>query len=576
MGDIWLANPANWLIVVQVALGLGMVIFVHELGHFAVAKWCGVKCEKFYLGFGRPIFRFQWGETEYGIGILPLGGYVKMLGQEDNPSRAIEETERARVPGEGGESAPAAAAYDPRSYLAKSVPQRMAIISAGVIMNVIFAFVMATVAYSMGVPEAPCVVGGLLPGEAAWRAGLQPGDRVLEIADIKNPRFRDLQASVMLGDNLDQGVRFVVERKGAEEPLEFVVVPDRNRLAPMIGMKSAHTTQLDKPPVAPNSPTSRLEPGFQPGDKVIAINGEEVEDFVDVERKLAASPGPITVTVRRQRPEQESEQLDIRVAGVPMKTLGLSMRMGPVVAIQKNSPADTAGIRPGDRITRVDGERIDDPLKLPAQLAARAGETVTLTIERAGRAMEKALESRPFGTYDPPILPEHPMTIPTLGIAYRVTNTIAAVEPGGPASGKGIQPGQRIVSARLIPPDKSVQKEYGVEQQEFKMEFDPVKKNWPFFFFNVQDSLPGTTVELTLNDERAVTLMPAAAGDWFNQDRGLLFKPLEIERKAESFGEALGLAYRETGDSLTQVYRFLRKLGGQISIKGVGGPIKIA
>src|SRR6187455_105787 len=89
------AESATWLLqtivtFVTVALGLGMVIFVHELGHFAVAKWCGVKCEKFYLGFdifGKKIFHFTRGETEYGIGILPLGGYVKMLGQEDNPQR---------------------------------------------------------------------------------------------------------------------------------------------------------------------------------------------------------------------------------------------------------------------------------------------------------------------------------------------------------------------------------------------------------------------------------------------------------------------------------------------------------
>ena len=67
------------------------MIFVHELGHFSVAKLCGVKCEKFYLGFdigGLKFCKFRWGETEYGIGILPLGGYVKMLGQEDNPGQA--------------------------------------------------------------------------------------------------------------------------------------------------------------------------------------------------------------------------------------------------------------------------------------------------------------------------------------------------------------------------------------------------------------------------------------------------------------------------------------------------------
>ena len=83
--------------ILKAAFGLGFVIFVHELGHFLVAKACGVKCEKFYVGFDVPIkigpiqfprtlFRKQWGETEYGIGIVPLGGYVKMLGQDDNPA----------------------------------------------------------------------------------------------------------------------------------------------------------------------------------------------------------------------------------------------------------------------------------------------------------------------------------------------------------------------------------------------------------------------------------------------------------------------------------------------------------
>ena len=96
----WFLDPGNWHIVAAVAVGIGMVIFVHELGHFAVAKWCGVKCEKFYLGFdigGWKLFKYQRGETEYGIGILPLGGYVKMLGQEDNPQRMQEEFERSKI-----------------------------------------------------------------------------------------------------------------------------------------------------------------------------------------------------------------------------------------------------------------------------------------------------------------------------------------------------------------------------------------------------------------------------------------------------------------------------------------------
>ena len=93
------------VVILKVLVGLGFVIFVHELGHFSVAKLCGVKCEKFYLGFdiaGLKFFKYRWGETEYGIGILPLGGYVKMLGQEDNPAKLREEMERAKQKEEKG------------------------------------------------------------------------------------------------------------------------------------------------------------------------------------------------------------------------------------------------------------------------------------------------------------------------------------------------------------------------------------------------------------------------------------------------------------------------------------------
>jgi len=149
-GNWWL-KIGSWWAIAQVVLGLGFVIFVHELGHFLVAKACGVKCEKFYVGFDVPIkifgrqilpaalFRKQIGETEYGIGMVPFGGYVKMLGQDDNPGNIEREIERSR---EGGDSGAAESAgyidrneLDPRSYRAKTVPQRMAIISAGVIFN---------------------------------------------------------------------------------------------------------------------------------------------------------------------------------------------------------------------------------------------------------------------------------------------------------------------------------------------------------------------------------------------------------------------------------------------------------
>ena len=156
------------------------MIFVHELGHFAVAKFCGVKCEKFYLGFdigGWKLFKFRRGETEYGIGILPLGGYVKMLGQEDNPARLRGDRPREapagqRRPAAGlrrGIGVRAAGALRSPQLLAQSVPRRMAIISAGVVMNMIFALLAAIVAYQLGVRECIAASAKWFPARAPGR-----------------------------------------------------------------------------------------------------------------------------------------------------------------------------------------------------------------------------------------------------------------------------------------------------------------------------------------------------------------------------------------------------------------------
>ena len=160
------ALAVAWRVLI-VLLGVNMLIIVHEWGHFIVARMCGVRCDKFYIWFdayGFKFFSFKWGDTEYGLGWLPLGGYVKMLGQEDNPGGIQAEIERAKLErseqdGELSDEEKAAKdeeiaalekqAFAPDSYLAKNVWQRMAIISAGVFMNVVFAIVCATAAILM-------------------------------------------------------------------------------------------------------------------------------------------------------------------------------------------------------------------------------------------------------------------------------------------------------------------------------------------------------------------------------------------------------------------------------------------
>ena len=140
----FLSFLSHWIWpILQFVVGLGLVIFVHELGHFLVAKAVGIKVERFALGFGPRLIGFQWGETDYCIKALPLGGYIKMLGQEDlRPANEVED-------------------LDPRSYNAKPVWARLCVISAGVVMNVILAAVLFVLVVMIGMDSPAAVVGAV-------------------------------------------------------------------------------------------------------------------------------------------------------------------------------------------------------------------------------------------------------------------------------------------------------------------------------------------------------------------------------------------------------------------------------
>src|SRR3954447_10692339 len=174
----WLHSAGT---VIVLALGFGFVIFWHELGHFLAAKWVGIKVEQFAVGFGQALiswrkgigFRFgssikeyeaklqqegaaNLGETEYRLNWIPLGGYVKMLGQDDLKANAQQD--------------------DPRAYNRKSIGARMVVVSAGVIMNIILAAIGFMIVFMMGFRAPPAIVGNVLPGSPAAKAGLRVGD----------------------------------------------------------------------------------------------------------------------------------------------------------------------------------------------------------------------------------------------------------------------------------------------------------------------------------------------------------------------------------------------------------------
>jgi regulator of sigma E protease len=580
----WFSQPSNWLVVLQVAGGLGFVIFVHELGHFLVAKACGVKCEKFYLGFdvgGLKLCKFKVGETEYGIGALPLGGYVKMLGQDDNPAAAAQEAHRARMSGDLPAEPVAGPhpAWDPRSYPAQSVPKRMAIISAGVIMNVIFAVLMASWAFGLGVKELTCTLSSVRTGGAAWRAGLRTGDEITAIGGQQQPIFNDLKHHVTVG-SVERGVEFTVHRPADDTTRTVLLRPDTDLGAPTVGVISPLSLTLRKETVndLPGS-AARAEPPFAAGDTITAADGTAVKNYAELIAALSrVADKPVRLTVERAAADgTAATSLDITVPPQRVRGTGLQMTPRSIKAVQDNSPAAAAGVRAGDRLLSVDGADLGDPLTLDERLRAKAGSRVRLELARAdGEKYAVEVEPRAVTWRDDELSGlAMPVSVPTLGLAITVDATVANAAADGPASKAGIASGERVTRVRFLEPEeKERAADEGIELSE-KM------PNWPGVMAILQQVPAGTTLELTVADaagkERRVEIEPAEAATGFIVDRGLILEPVYTLVKAGSAAAALRKGAGKAVQDLSLVYGFLRKLtSNQISPRLLGGPIEIA
>jgi regulator of sigma E protease len=583
----WFAQPANWWVVLQVAGGLGFVIFVHELGHFLVAKACGVKCEKFFLGFdvgGLKLLSFKHGETEYGIGALPLGGYVKMLGQDDNPGAASAEAHRARMSGDLPAEPVAGPhpAWDPRSYPAQSVPKRMAIISAGVIMNVIFAVLMASLAFGVGVREMTCVLSSVRTGGAAWRAGLRTGDEITAIGDRQEPIFNDLRHGITVGSVKD-GIEFTIRRPADGSSRQVLLRPDTDLGAPTIGVTSPYSltlpTDLSR---GLTGAAAEAVPPLAAGDTIREINGTPVGTYAELLATLAVNRDtPVTLTVDRSTKADKgaaafTSSVTIELPPQPRLTTGMTMTPLPIKAVQEGSPAAEAGIVAGDRLVTIDGEGVGDPLALDDMLRSRVGQPVSLTLAAAdGKERTVTLRPREVTWRDDETAGiGSPVSIASLGIAIPVDALVAAVEPDSPAARAGIAAGDRVVKGVLVTPDEPADPESGIE-------FSPQEPNWPVVAAVLQQLPAGSSLQLTVESangqRRDVDLTPTAAAGRFVADRGLVFDPVYQTVRAHSFVDAIGRGLRKTKEDLSMVYGFLGKLTRQqISPRLLGGPIEIA
>jgi regulator of sigma E protease len=183
-------------------IALGALVVIHELGHFGVAKRVGVKVLRFSVGFGPIVARRTWGETEYALSAVPLGGYVKMLGEYDDADVAADPT---------------------RSFEAQSLSRRIAIVLAGPVMNLLFAFVVYALllgTVGMNVASTEPLVGDVGPDTPAARAGLKTGDRVLSIDGAAIASWDQLATTVRKSGGKPLALR--IAREGAEQAIEVV------------------------------------------------------------------------------------------------------------------------------------------------------------------------------------------------------------------------------------------------------------------------------------------------------------------------------------------------------------------
>lgn len=192
---------------------LGVLIFVHELGHFLAARMLGVGVERFSIGFGPKIWGIQKGETEYVLALIPLGGYVKLVGEDPDEEVGEEVKER--------------------SFSHKPLGVRVAVVAAGPFFNLLLAVVVMTGVYLVGVPVLEPVVGQVMAGSPAERGGLKPGDFIVSIDGKKIESWGDLAAVVQR--NPGKPLKVVVKRKG--RLVTLTVVPEKVEARNIFGEK---------------------------------------------------------------------------------------------------------------------------------------------------------------------------------------------------------------------------------------------------------------------------------------------------------------------------------------------------
>ncbi len=408
MDELFL-NIYRWALV---AFGIGLVIFVHELGHFLAARWCKVRVVTFSLGFGPKLLAWKRGATTYQLAAVPLGGYVKMAGDEGAAEGRAPLSDE--LPG-------------------KSVGARFFIYSGGVLMNVVFALIVFPIILTVGVPFAEPLIGSTAPGSPAWHAGLAPGTRVESVNGNAVYSFVNVPAEVALGS--PDETTLVVRDPGAERSRTVRLVPEPNEQmgAYWIGVGPAADPNGR---IAVRKDSAAERAGLRDEDHIVGVGGTSATMTLDERLERAArNGGPVSLTLERDGTRFEAT-VTPTLAGKTRVSLGVGSPERLVVAVRDTPLARRAGLAKGDRILTVAGRPLlwrHDFLEILESATA----PVPISVERGGSAL--ALGSVTLAEGEARALARD------IAIGADADSNTVAILPDSAAASAGLRDGDRIV-----------------------------------------------------------------------------------------------------------------------------------